>query len=387
MINVKDLRLQGDLIDLLVQLLSRQEPPTPDEDETPLNVITRPGKLPRWLRFFMLKFSNISFMQLGNGNVNCKAECLLHTTMKELIIGFRGSDKTFFSFSCVSSGLCANLLKHGTEETSLAHLSFNWKMNAYYDSDAHFVNASLDVDQPQINLHEGLSNISSDLLWLIKSSQKNEFNLKNETQFTSRLIKVLRKVPSSRIVAKFNNCAVKFVREGGQKALTLSMDLFNLDVAKSANELELRMLYQNFNLAFGDKSSSHNPIANLKRLNTVCKIENESSFHNCLNVIFLYEIVSCHVSYNQLEMDYWINLIKNEIDVEDQSKQSEKKSSIVQKLLNQSSPYLKISTAIELSDITLTVNGSQEDLSLFCCFRYSKFNFSVNPDPLFKEMG
>ena len=320
-------------------------------------------------------------MQFGLTTSNGTDECLVHTTLQTLIssLGHRSNQKTSILTFRID-GVSLKVLRHSNDsgETCLAHLSLAVVCHLHVH-DTNELSFEMSILHPQIILYQmPLLNISND-------SFTPEVEADNLVE--KKLITKLKSLFIKHVSLKIKNVSMKLVREKGQKAFGINITSIEADLTKTCTpELDARLMINSLHIL-----TTNSVLASLHRANFICKVEQEKSLHQSLQLFLLTEMSSCHLIYSEEEILYWFNLIntftleKQKPEVENEISCDENKKALPELLKDE---ITKLIFSFDINDISMTVKPNNT-LSPVITYglNHNKINWALNSDPILKEMS
>ncbi|RWS17806.1 hypothetical protein B4U79_01668 [Dinothrombium tinctorium] len=374
-ITFTDVRLQGNTVEIGNEL-SQENSETAlvskfASSQSVKSLFDKLGKIV-WLKIFSVYIHNFSFMQLAINGVNFSDKFLLNTIIQEFVFFFESTKKTFH-INLATNGVCLKLLKHGAEETCLAQASSDVLLK-FICSDKGSIETVVDVDQLDINIYDSLP-----------INFKERKNKDSSTNFIhpDLVSKILKQSPVKKCSFNLNNSSIKLIREQGKRAFHLQFSKTDLNAVKTDNDdLEVKLC-----LCEAISCSSSIQLLSLNRFTLITKIEQSTVLNLCLNVIILSEVNSCHLNFDEIEIDYWLNsfdLLSRRKHIEEQQRNE---SSFVDRILNQTQPFVKFSFSSDLNDMCIYASNRSNSTEVKCSLLRGKFSSMVEPDPLLRELN
>lgn len=378
MIKLNDVRFQGDFIAVLNlnNFIKKKHEISSHFIEKKITRAIKPFSLKSFLKLRFLAFDveNISFMQTASADSSVQEDCLCYTTVQDFQIELHADagKKNTASLLLKTDGVTIKILKHlkdNKNETCLANLSFNMFCNIIQDEFNEFIIA-LSLQQTQLMLYEALP---------LKGIA---INRPADNQNFAGFFQKLRQIPIKQLKVEIVNSSLKLVRERGQKALNVNLSLTEGDFTKLRNnELEARLIVSRVKI-----SSTQTILTALSRFSAIVKVEPEKSMQNLLNLYIISEIVSCHVTHNDVELNYWLELVQSSEDNPELEKGSDEYY-VIDDLMKGATSFGRISFSCDISDVSFSLTSIEVAEGLVTYgFSHTKVNCVVNPDPLFREV-
>ncbi|CAG2119582.1 unnamed protein product, partial [Medioppia subpectinata] len=182
---------------------------------------------------------------------------------------------------------------------------------------------------------------------------------------------------------KSDNTLVKLVRESGQKALAIIINTIEADLTKtSCSEFETRLIVSNMTV-----NDTNSMVSTISRVNLIAKFEREKSIQQRLQLFVVSELSSCHIIYNDEEINYWIELVNNIYDGNNESSVNLNKQNIpISNTFMKDLP--KFSASLDINDITFSVKPITNVQPMVTYgLSHAKIGYVLNSDPLFREMS
>ncbi|XP_074600055.1 bridge-like lipid transfer protein family member hobbit [Brevipalpus obovatus] len=335
--------------------------------------------LVRVLKCFSLRVTNLSFNLLAISDSN-QAECLLNSTIQELGITLGGKGSTPL-VRVESKGGCTKLLRHSTDDTCLANISFDIILSLSMQ------NTSLDID---VSLEQLDTSINEGIFALF--SQRGRY--RNGDSDQSKLISK-KALDLYLFFCHLNLCNVNFknnilkiqvCRDRGQRILTFENEQNWLKISKkSSNSFLLETELSNLKI-----SSNHCQLASFEKFSLEMNATEEKSMNHCLKLVHRSELISLHLCYNSSEIDYWHCLIrkssgrKNSSSLHSNSRSPDSTLSM-NRLLGLQDPLLKFSSEVEFKDIQITFLPNSYQGFIVSSLQTGKLTAFVDPDPIKQE--